>query len=146
MRVMVIVKATKNSEAGIMPTEKMLSEMMKFNEELVKAGIMQMGDGLKPSSKGKRVRFTGDGGKRSVIDGPFAETKELIAGFWIWQVKSLDEALEWVKRCPDPMQREESEIEIRPFFEAEDFGEAFTPELRVKEESLRAIAEQRQKQ
>jgi hypothetical protein len=142
---MVIVKATKNSEAGVMPTEKLLSDMMKFNEELVKAGVMQMGDGLKPSSKGKRLRFSG-GGKRSVIDGPFAETKELIAGFWIWNVKSMDEALEWLKRCPDPMPGEESEIEIRPFFEAEDFGAEFTPELRAKEESIRAIAEQRQKQ
>ena len=146
MKVMVIVKATKNSEAGVMPTEKLISDMLKFNEELVKAGIMQMGDGLKPSSKGKRVRFSGSGGKRSVIDGPFAETKELIAGFWIWQVKSLDEAIEWVKRCPDPMPGEESEIEIRPFFEAEDFGEEFTPELRAKEEGLRATMEQRQKQ
>jgi hypothetical protein len=145
MRVMVIVKATKNSEAGVMPTEKLLSDMMKYNEELVKAGIMQMGDGLHPSSKGKRVRFSG-GGKRSVIDGPFAETKELIAGFWIWKVKSMDEALEWLKRCPDPMPGEESEIEIRPFFEAEDFGEEFTPALRAKEEELRARVEQRQKQ
>jgi hypothetical protein len=145
MRVMVIVKATKNSEAGVMPTEKLLSDMMKFNEELVKAGVMQMGDGLKPSSKGKRLRFSG-GGKRSVIDGPFAETKELIAGFWIWNVKSMDEALEWLKRCPDPMPGEESEIEIRPFFEAEDFGEEFTPELRAKEEELRATVEKRQTQ
>ena len=146
MRVMVIVKATKNSEAGVMPKAEMLSDMMKFNEELVKAGVMQMGDGLKPSSQGKRVRFSGSGGKRAVIDGPFAETKELIAGFWIWQVKSMDEALEWIKRCPDPMPGEESEIEIRPFFEAEDFGAEFTPELRAKEEELRATAEKRQRQ
>jgi hypothetical protein len=120
MRVMVIVKATKNSEAGVMPSEKLLAEMGKFNEELVKAGIMLAGDGLHPSSKGKRVRFSG--GKKEVIDGPFAETKELIAGYWIWQVKSIEEAVEWVKRCPDPMPGEESELEIRPAFEAEDFG------------------------
>jgi hypothetical protein len=138
MRVMVIVKASKNSEAGIMPSEKLLSDMMKFNDELVKAGIMKMGDGLKPSSAGKRVRFNGAGGPKTVIDGPFAETKELVAGFWIWHVKSVAEAVEWVKRCPDPMPGEESEIEIRPFFEAEDFGAEFTPELRAKEESLRA--------
>jgi hypothetical protein len=135
---MVIVKASKNSEAGIMPSEKLLSDMMKFNDELVKAGIMKMGDGLKPSSAGKRVRFNGAGGPKTVIDGPFAETKELVAGFWIWHVKSVAEAVEWVKRCPDPMPGEESEIEIRPFFEAEDFGAEFTPELRAKEESLRA--------
>jgi hypothetical protein len=135
---MVIVKATKNSEAGIMPSEKLLSDMMKFNDELVKAGIMKMGDGLKPSSAGKRVRFNGAGGPKTVIDGPFAETKELVAGFWIWHVKSVAEAIDWVKRCPDPMPGEESEIEIRPFFEAEDFGAEFTPELRAKEESLRA--------
>jgi len=138
MRVMVIVKASKNSEAGIMPSEKLLSDMMKFNDELVKAGIMKMGDGLKPSSAGKRVRFNGAGGPKTVIDGPFAQTKELVAGFWIWHVKSVAEAVEWVKRCPDPMPGEESEIEIRPFFEAEDFGAEFTPELRAKEESLRA--------
>jgi len=119
MRVMVMVKATKNSEAGKMPSEKLLSEMGKFNEEMVKAGLMLAGDGLHPSSKGKRVRFSG--GKKTVIDGPFTETKELVAGYWIWQVKSMDEALEWVKRCPDPMPGEESDIELRPLFEAEDF-------------------------
>jgi hypothetical protein len=140
---MVIVKATKNSEAGLMPGEKLMSDMGKFNEELVKAGIMKSGDGLKPSSTGKRVRFQG-GGKKTVYDGPFAETKELIAGFWIWHVKSIAEAVEWVKRCPDPMPGEESEIEIRPFFEAEDFGAEFTPELRAKEESLRAQIERQQ--
>ena len=144
MRVMVIVKATKNSEAGVMPSEKLLADMGKFNEELVKAGIMLAGDGLHPSSKGKRVRFSG--GKRTVVDGPFAETKELIAGYWLWQVKSMDEAVEWVRRCPDPMPGEESEIEIRPVFEAEDFGKEFTPELRAQEERLRAeIAQHQQK-
>ena len=141
MRVMVIVKATKNSEAGVMPSEKLLADMGKFNEELVKAGIMLAGDGLHPSSKGKRVRFSG--GKKSVIDGPFAETKELVAGFWIWQVKSIEEAVEWLRRCPDPMPGEESEIEIRPLFEAEDFGEEFTPELRAQEERLRAEIERK---
>jgi hypothetical protein len=141
MRVMVIVKATKNSEAGVMPSEKLIAEMGRFNEELVKAGIMLEGDGLKPSREGKRVRFSG--GKKTVIDGPFAETKELIAGYWVWQVKSMDEALEWVRRCPDPMPGEESEIEIRPFFEAEDFGAELTPELRAQEERLRAEIEQR---
>ena len=140
MRVMVIVKASKNSEAGVMPSEKLLSDMTKFNEELVKAGIMQSGDGLKPSSAGKRVRFDGKGGKKAVIDGPFAETKDLIAGFWVWKVSSLQEAIDWVKRCPDPMPGEESEIEIRPFFEAEDFGAEFTPELREQEERQRAEA------
>ena len=135
MRVMVIVKATKNSEDGVMPTEKLLAERGKFNEELVKAGIMLAGDGLKPSSKGKRVRFST--GKKTVIDGPFTETKELVAGFWIWQVKSIEEAVEWVRRCPDPMPGEESEIEIRPFFEPEDFGKEFTPELRAQEQRLR---------
>jgi hypothetical protein len=144
MRVMVIVKATKNSEAGVMPSEKLLAEMGQFNEELVKAGIMLAGEGLHPSSKGKRVRFSG--GKRTVVDGPFAETKELIAGYWIWQVKSVDEAIEWVRRCPDPMPGEEAEIEIRPVFEAEDFGNEFTPELRAQEERLRAeIAQHQQK-
>jgi hypothetical protein len=141
MRVMVIVKASKNSEAGKMPSEKLLGDMMKFNEALVKAGIMQAGDGLKPSSAGKRVRFTGSGGPKTVVDGPFAETKELIAGYWIWKVKSMAEAVEWVKRCPDPMPGEESEIEIRPFFETEDFGAELTPELRAKEAELRAHAE-----
>jgi hypothetical protein len=143
MRVMVIVKATKNSEAGVMPSEKLLAEMGKFNEELVRAGVMLAGDGLHPSSKGKRVRFSG--GKKTVIDGPFAETKELIAGFWIWQVKSLAEALEWARRCPDPMPGEESELEIRPVFEAEDFGDEFTPELRAQEERLRAEVERQRK-
>ena len=135
MRVMVIVKATKNSEAGVMPSEKLLAEMGKFNEELVKAGVMLAGEGLHPSSKGARVRFSG--AKRSVIDGPFAETKELVAGFWIWQVRSKEEAIEWVKRCPNPMPGE-SEIEIRQVFEAEDFGAEFTPELREQEERLRS--------
>ena len=139
MRVMVIVKATENSEAGAMPSEQLLADMGTFNEELVKAGVMLAGDGLHPSSKGKRVRFAG--GKKTVIDGPFAETKELIAGFWIWQVKSMEEAVEWVRRCPDPMPGEESEIEIRPVFEDEDFGEEFTPELRAQEERLRAEIE-----
>jgi len=133
---MVIVKATEKSEAGIMPSEKLLADMGKFNEELVKAGVMLAGDGLHPSSKGKRVRFAA--GKKTVVDGPFAETKELIAGYWIWQVKSIEEAVEWVRRCPDPMPGEESEIEIRPVFEAEDFGKEFTPELRAQEERLRA--------
>lgn len=139
MRVMVIVKATKNSEAGVMPSEQLLADMGKFNEELVKAGIMVAGEGLHPSSKGKRVRFSG--GKKTVIDGPFAETKEVIAGYWMWQGKSMEEAVEWVRRCPDPMPGEESEIEIRPVFEAEDFGEEFTPELRAQEERLRAEIE-----
>ncbi len=120
MRVMVVVKATKNSEAGKMPSEQLLAEMGKFNAELVKAGIMLTGDGLRPSSKGKRVRFRG--GKRTVTDGPFAETKELIAGYWIWKVKSMEEAVDWVSRCPDPMPGEEAEIEIRPLFEPEDFS------------------------
>jgi hypothetical protein len=140
---MVIIKATKNSEAGVMPSEKLLAEMGNFNEQLVKAGVMLAGDGLKPSSKGKRVRFAS--GKRSVIDGPFAETKELIAGYWIWQVKSMEEAIEWVRRCPDPMPGEEAEIEIRPVFEAEDFGKEFTPELRAQEERLRTEVERQRK-
>jgi hypothetical protein len=131
---MVIVKASKDSEAGIMPSQKLLAEMGKFNEELVKAGIMLAGDGLQPSSKGKRVRFSGD--KRTVIDGPFAETKELIAGYWLWQVRSMEEAVEWAKRCPNP-HAGESEIEIRQVFEAEDFGAEFTPELREQEQKLR---------
>jgi hypothetical protein len=135
MRVMVIVKANEESEAGVMPSEQLLREMGAFNEELVKAGVMLDGDGLKPSSEGARVRFSGS--QRTVIDGPFVETKELIAGYWIWQVESLDEAIEWVKRCPNPMSGE-SEIEIRPIFEAEDFGEEFTPELREQDERLRA--------
>ena len=133
---MVMVKATKNSEAGVMPSEKAFADMGKFNEELVKAGIMLAADGLHPSSKGKRVRFSGE--KRTVLDGPFAETKELIAGYWIWQVKSIEEAVEWVRRCPSPMPGEESEIEIRPVFEAEDFGKEFTPELREQEDRLRS--------
>src|ERR1700724_196046 len=135
MRCMVIVKANKDSEAGIMPTQELLAEMGKFNEELVKAGVLLAADGLQPSSKGKRVRFSGD--KRTVIDGPFAETKELIAGFWLWQVKSMDEAVEWVKRCPNPHEGE-SEIEIRQVFEAEDFGSELTPELREQEERMRS--------
>jgi hypothetical protein len=141
MKVMVFVKASKNSEAGIMPSEKLLADMGKFNEELVKAGVMLDGDGLKPSSKGKRVRFSN--GKKTVIDGPFAETKELVAGYWIWQVKSIEEAVEWLRRCPDPMPGEESEIEIRPYFEAADFGAELTPELREKEEQLRAELERK---
>ena len=135
MRFMVIVKATKESEAGVMPSTQLLTEMGKYNEELVKAGIMLAGEGLQPSSKGARVRFSGN--KRTVIDGPFAETKELIAGYWLWQCKSKEEAIEWVKRCPNPMPGE-SEIEIRQIFEADDFGAEFTPELRAQEERLRA--------
>lgn len=135
MRVMVMIKATKNSEAGVMPTEKLMADMGRFNEELVKAGVMQAGDGLKPSREGKRVTFAGK--QRIVTDGPFAETKELVAGFWIWQVESMDEAIEWVKRCPDPMPGEQAGIELRPLYEAEDFGEEFTPELREREEQLR---------
>jgi hypothetical protein len=134
---MVIVKATKDSEAGVMPKQKLLAEMGKFNEELVKAGVMLAGDGLQPSSKGKRVRFSGE--KRTVIDGPFTETKELIAGYWLWQVRSMEEAIEWVKRCPNPHEGE-GEIEIRQVFEAEDFGEELTPELRKREQSMRAEA------
>jgi len=139
MRFMIIVKATKDSEAGVMPSEQLLTEMGNFNEELVKAGVMLAGEGLQPSSKGARIKFSGS--KRTVIDGPFAETKELIAGFWLWQVKSMAEAIEWVKRCPNPMKGE-SEIEIRQVFEAEDFGAEFTPELREQEERLRAQSEQ----
>jgi hypothetical protein len=142
MRFMVIVKASKDSEAGVMPSEKMLAEMTKFNEDMAKAGIMLAGEGLHPSSKGARVRFSGR--NRTVIDGPFAETKELIAGFWIIQVNSLQEAIEWMKRCPNP-HNEDSEIEIRQIFEAEDFGAEFTPELREREERLRAQTEQRAK-
>jgi hypothetical protein len=134
---MVLVKATKDSEEGIMPTEQMLAEMGKYNEELVNAGVMVAGEGLHPSSKGARVRFSGD--KRTVIDGPFSETKELLAGFWIFEVKSKEEAIEWVKRCPNPMPGE-SEIEIRQIFESDDFGEEFTPELREQEERIRAKA------
>jgi hypothetical protein len=140
MRVMVIVKANKDSEAGVLPDEKILTEMGQYNEELVKAGIMLAGEGLHPSSKGKRVRFSGT--KRTIIDGPFAETKELIAGFWLWQVKSLDEAIEWLKRAPFDGG---TEIEVRPVFEADDFGAEFTPELREQEERLRAQMEQQKK-
>jgi hypothetical protein len=135
MRFMVIVRATRDSEAGVLPDKKILTEMGKFNEELVKAGVMLAGEGLHPSSKGARVRFSG--AKRTVIDGPFAETKELIAGYWLWQAKSKQEAIEWVKRCPNPFPGE-SEIEIRQLYEAEDFGAEFTPELREQEERLRA--------
>lgn len=135
MRCMILIKADKNSEAGVMPDEELLTAMGKYNEELVKAGVMLAGEGLHPSARGARVRFSGD--TRTVIDGPFAEAKELIAGFWLWQVKSLEEAIEWVKRCPNPMGVE-SEVEIRPVFEADDFGDAFTPELREQEERLRA--------
>ena len=146
MRVMVLVKATKNSEAGTMPSkdmEDMLTKMGQYNEELVKAGILLAADGLQPSSKGKRVRF--GAGNRVVVDGPFTETKELVAGYWLWQVKSMDEAVEWVRRCPDPMPGEQSEIEIRPLYEAEDFGKEFTPELRAKQERLRTELESRAK-
>ncbi len=136
MRFIVMVKATKESESGVMPSEKLLSDMGKFNEELVKAGIMLAGEGLHPSSKGARVKF--NGAKRTVVDGPFAETKELVAGFWLWQCKSMEEAIEWVKRCPNPFEHGESEIEIRRVFEAEDFGAEFTPELREQEERQRA--------
>jgi hypothetical protein len=139
MRVMVMVKASRDSEAGEMPSQELLKAMGDFNEQLVKAGIMLAGEGLQPSSMGKRVRFSGT--KRTVTDGPFAETKELVAGFWLWQVKSMDEAVEWVKRCPNPM-KEDSDIEIRPLFEADDFGEEFTPELRAQEERVRAKADE----
>jgi len=145
MRVLVLVKATKNSEAGILPGDprapvgfdKLFEQMGKFNEDLVKAGLILAADGLQPSSKGKRVRFNGSGGDRTVVDGPFAETKELVSGFWIWKVKSMDEAVEWVRRCPDPMPGEASEIEIRPIYEAEDFEKATTPELRARMERMR---------
>ena len=140
MRVMVMVKANQSSEAGIMPDEKLLADMQAFNEELVKAGVVLAAEGLHPSSKGKRVRFSGT--KRSVVDGPFAETKELVAGFWLWQVRSMEEAVEWVKRCPNPHVGD-SEIEIRQVFDAEDFGEAFTPELREREAQMRAKISQK---
>ena len=140
MRFMVIVKADKNTEAGVLPDEKMLAAMGKYNEELVKAGVMLAGEGLQPSKKGARVRFSGS--KRTVVDGPFAETKELIAGFWLWQCKSMAEAIEWARRCPNPTGHE-SELEIRQVFEAEDFGPEFTPELREQEERLRARTEGR---
>ena len=136
MRVMVMVKATKNSEAGVMPSAELLAAMGSFNEQLVKVGVMLAGDGLHPSRQGKRVRF--GAGKKTIVDGPFSETKELIAGYWIWQVKSMAEAIEWVRRCPDPMPGEESEIEIRPVFEAEDFGQALAPEVRAQEARLQA--------
>jgi hypothetical protein len=142
MKVLVIVKATKNSEAGVLPSSELLGKMGKFNEELVKAGVMLAGEGLHPSSRGKRVRFAGS--KRTVFDGPFSETKELVAGFWMWQVKSIEEAVEWVRRCPDPMPGEETEIEIRPLFEAGDFAEIDpTGEHRAHEEALRKRVESR---
>jgi hypothetical protein len=138
MRVMVFVKANKDTEAGVMPSEQLLSEMMKFNEELVNAGIMLAGEGLHPSSKAARIKFSGT--NRTVVDGPFAETKELVAGYWVWNVKSLQEAIDWAKRCPNPTG-EDGVLEIRPIFEAEDFGKEFTPELRAKEDELRSRAE-----
>lgn len=145
MRVMVIIKANQDSEAGVMPSEKILTEMGNFNEELVKAGVMLAGEGLHPSSKGKRVKFSG--GKRIVTDGPFAETKELIAGFWLWKVNSIEEAVEWVKRVPfdEDASMSDAEIEIRPVFEAEDFGDEFTPEARAQEERLRAEIEKQKR-
>jgi len=144
MRVMVIVKATKNSEAGLMPSEELLTKMGKYNEELVNAGVMLAGEGLQPSTKAKRVVFIGS--KRKVIDGPFSETKELVAGFWIWQVKDMAVAIEWVRRCPDPMPGEESELEIRPVFESADFAEIDpSGELRAKEDQLRQTLEARKK-
>lgn len=139
MRVMVIVKATKNSEAGVMPDERLMTEMGRYNEELVKAGVMLGGEGLHPSSKGKRLRISGD--QRHFVDGPFTETRELIAGYWLWQVKSMEEAMEWARRCPAPMPGEESELELRPVMELEDFGPELTPELREQEERLRAATE-----
>ncbi len=142
MRFMVLVKATKDSEAGVMPSRELLTEMGKFNEELVKAGVMLAGEGLQPSSEGARVKFTGD--QRTVIDGPFAETKELVAGFWLWQCNSLEEAIAWVKRCPNPTGAEGA-IEIRQVFESADFGDAMTPELKRKEENFRAQAGQQKK-
>ena len=142
MKVMVIVKATKNSEAGEMPSEKLITDMMNFNEQLVNAGIMLDGDGLRPSSQGKRILFSG--GKKTVVDGPFPATTELVAGYWIWKVKSMDEAMEWAQKCPDPMPGEEGVLEIRPFVEAADFGAEFTPELRAKEDHLRTEIEEQQ--
>ncbi|GAB2499937.1 YciI family protein [Pseudoxanthomonas sangjuensis] len=135
MKVMVMVRATRDSENEVMPSQQLLADMGRFNEELVNAGVMLAGEGLKPSAHGARVRF--EGAKRDVVDGPFAETKQLIAGFWLWQVRSLDEAIEWARRCPNPFESGVSELEIRPVFEAGDFGEAFTPELREQEERLR---------
>lgn len=146
MRVIVMVKASQQSEAGVMPSQQLLEDMGRYNEELVRAGIMLAGEGLRPSSQGKRVRFSGD--KRTIVDGPFAETQELLAGFWLWQVRSMDEAVEWARRCPNPHdgcgQDEGCEIEIRPVFEAEDFGDEFTPELRQREEQLRSELSSRQ--
>jgi len=142
MRFMVMVKATRESEAGEMPSEQMFAEMGRFNDELIKAGVMLAGEGLHPSRKGVRVRYSGS--QRSVVDGPFAETKELVAGFWLWQVRSMEEAIEWARRCPNP-HAEDCEVEIRPVFEADDFGEAFTPELREQEDRLRADVEARRK-
>src|ERR671939_1044884 len=139
MRVMVLIKATERSEAGEMPSQELLEQMTAYNEELVKAGVMLAGDGLHPSSRGVRVEFSGS--ERKVIDGPFAETKELLAGYWLWQVKSLEEAIEWVKRAPDPMPGAEAVIEIRPVFESDDFGEELAPELRAREEQLRRQVE-----
>src|SRR4029078_4642339 len=136
MKVMVLIKANRESEAGVMPSEELLTDIMKYNEELVNAGVMLAGEGLHPSSKGKRVKFSGS--KRIVTDGPFAETKELVAGFWLWECKDMAEAVEWLKRCPNPMPGEEPEVEIRRIFAAEDFGAEFTPELREQEEKLRA--------
>lgn len=144
MRVMVLVKATPNSEKNLMPKEEMLAAMGKYNEELVKAGIMLAGEGLHPSNKGKRLAFR-DGKKPSVTDGPFTETKELVAGYWLWQVRSMEEAVEWARRCPNPMPGEEGVLELRPVFEAEDFGQEFTPELRAQEDRLRAEMERQQK-
>jgi hypothetical protein len=144
MRFMVIVKGNKDTEAGVMPSDAELAAMGKYNEELVKAGIMLSGDGLQPSVKGKRIAFSGSATPR-VLDGPFAETKELVAGYWIWQVRSMEEAVEWARRCPNPMPGEEGVLEIRPFYEAEDFGEAFTPEARERDARLRDQIEQRQK-
>jgi uncharacterized protein YndB with AHSA1/START domain len=141
MRVMVMVKATKNSEAGVMPSEKLLADMGKYNEELVKAGIMLAGEGLQPSSTGRRVKFSSS--KRTIVDGPFAETKELVAGFWLWQVKSMEEAVEWARRCPAPMPGEEGELEIRPVYELDDFGAAATPEVLARHERIRAELSQR---
>jgi hypothetical protein len=141
MRFMVMVKASKNSEAGVMPSEKLLADMGKFNDDLNKAGVLLAGEGLQPSSKGARVKFVGD--KQTVTDGPFPETRDLVAGFWLWKCQSLQEAIDWVKRCPNPMPGEEAEIEIRQVFEAEDFGAEFTPELPAQEEQLRADAEKR---
>ena len=143
MRFMVMVKATKDSEAGLMPDEKLLAAMGKYNDELVKAGVMLAGEGLHPSSKGARIKFSGD--KRTVVDGPFAETKELVAGFWLWQVKSKEEAIEWARRCPHPFGAGEAELEIRQIFEAEDFGPEYTPELRAQEERQRAEIERKNK-